>query len=57
MTIHIEELVKKAAVADKSEDAMRFSQAACNAANAWAMLEHTKRENQKEGAQAGRSQE
>ena len=30
----IEELIDKAAKADKSEDALRFSQAACNAANA-----------------------
>jgi hypothetical protein len=27
-------LIDKAAAADKSEDALRFSQAACNAANA-----------------------
>jgi hypothetical protein len=31
---NVEALVNKAAKADKSEDAMRFSQAACNAANA-----------------------
>lgn len=30
----IETLIDKAAKADKSEDALRFSQAACNAANA-----------------------
>jgi hypothetical protein len=30
----IEQLIVKAAQAEKSEDAMRFSQAACNAANA-----------------------
>ncbi len=30
----VEKLIEKAAKADKSEDAMRFSQAACNAANA-----------------------
>ena len=30
----IEALIDKAAKADKSEDALRFSQAACNAANA-----------------------
>ena len=34
-TKHIERLIKKAAEADKSEDAMRFSQAALNAANAF----------------------
>ena len=31
---HIESLIKKAEKAEKSEDALRFSQAACNAANA-----------------------
>ena len=30
----VEKLIEKAAGAEKSEDAMRFSQAACNAANA-----------------------
>ncbi len=30
----VETLIDKAAKAEKSEDAMRFSQAACNAANA-----------------------
>lgn len=30
----VEALINKAAKADKSEDALRFSQAACNAANA-----------------------
>ncbi len=30
----IESLIDKAAKAEKSEDAVRFSQAACNAANA-----------------------
>lgn len=30
----VAELIDKAAKADKSEDALRFSQAACNAANA-----------------------
>ena len=34
----VEALIAKAAVADKSEDAMRFSQAACNAANAMCAL-------------------
>lgn len=30
----VEALIDKAAKAEKSEDALRFSQAACNAANA-----------------------
>lgn len=30
----VDSLIQKAAKAEKSEDAMRFSQAACNAANA-----------------------
>lgn len=34
------ELIEKAAKAEKSEDALRFSQAACNAANALAALVH-----------------
>ena len=34
----VELLITKAARADKSEDAMRFSQAACNAANAMCSL-------------------
>lgn len=33
-TKQVEELIDKAAKADKSDDAVRFSQAACNAANA-----------------------
>ena len=37
----IEVLIDKAATADKSEDAQRFSQAACNAANAIACAVHT----------------
>ena len=43
MTQHIEALVRKAADAEKSEDAMRFSQAACNAANTMACLDNVKR--------------
>jgi len=35
---HVETLIGKAAAAEKSEDAMRFSQAACNAANAMCSL-------------------
>lgn len=34
----VKSLVNKAAEAEKSEDAMRFSQAACNAANAMATV-------------------
>jgi hypothetical protein len=34
----VELLLEKAAAAEKSEDAMRFSQAACNAANAFCAL-------------------
>ena len=37
----IESLIDKAAKADKSEDALRFSQAACNAANAAACAVNT----------------
>jgi len=34
----VETLIEKAAKAEKSDDAMRFSQAACNAANAMCAL-------------------
>lgn len=34
----VESLVKKAAQADKADDALKFSQAACNAANAMCAL-------------------
>lgn len=37
---HVKELIEKASKAQKSEGAMRFSQAACNAANAIAVLEN-----------------
>ena len=37
-TKHVETLIGKAAEAEKSDDAMRFSQAACNAANAMCAL-------------------
>lgn len=33
-TKQVEELIDKAAKSEKSDDALRFSQAACNAANA-----------------------
>jgi hypothetical protein len=39
---NILELVSKAAKASDSGDAMRFSQAACNAANALAVLRNLK---------------
>jgi len=39
---NIESLIVKAAAADKSDDAMRFSQAAVNAANALIVLENIK---------------
>lgn len=39
---HVQELIKKAAEADASDDAMRFSQAACNAANAMCALASSK---------------
>jgi len=38
ITKEIEVLVRKAEQAAKSEDALRFSQAACNAANAMACV-------------------
>lgn len=37
-TKEVEQLIDKAAKAEKSEDALRFSQAACNAANALCAL-------------------
>jgi hypothetical protein len=46
ITKHVETMIKKAADAEKSEDALRFSQGACNAANAMAALDNIKR-NQK----------
>ena len=42
----IESLVKKAEQAEKSEDAMRFSQAACNAANAMACVRSIKKDHE-----------
>jgi len=38
---HIAKLIEKAGTCDDSADAMRFSQAACNAANTNASLFHT----------------
>ncbi len=40
---HIHSLIEKAAKAEKSEDAMRFSQAATNAGNALAVLDNINR--------------
>lgn len=39
-TKEIVALIEKAAKAEKSEDALRFSQAACNAANAMCALKN-----------------
>lgn len=39
-THEVEQLIDKAAAASKSEDALRFSQAACNAANAMSVVQH-----------------
>lgn len=39
---HVNELISKAAKADKAEDAMKFSQAACNAANAMCAVASSK---------------
>ena len=36
----VESMIEKAAKADKSDDALKFSQAACNAANATAQLKN-----------------
>ena len=43
MEKHVEEMITKAAKADKSDDALKFSQAACNAANAMCALGAAKR--------------
>lgn len=43
MSKHVEELIEKAAKADRADDAMKFSQAACNAANALCALGNEKR--------------
>lgn len=39
---HVEALIAKAASAAKADDAMKFSQAACNAANAMCALASSK---------------
>lgn len=38
----VKALIQKASAAEKSDDALKFSQAACNAANALAALQHSK---------------
>lgn len=38
MEKHVEAMITKAAKADKADDALKFSQAACNAANALCAL-------------------
>ena len=38
----VETMVQKAAKSEKSDDALKFSQAACNAANAMCSLQHAK---------------
>lgn len=38
----VESMIEKAAKADKSDDALKFSQAACNAANAMCSLNHAR---------------
>lgn len=42
MDKHVEAMIEKAAKADKSDDALKFSQAACNAANAMCALASSK---------------
>ena len=41
-TKEVEALIEKAAKTEKSEDALRFSQAACNAANAMCAVASSK---------------
>ena len=38
MQKYVEAMIEKAAKADKADDALKFSQAACNAANAMCAL-------------------
>ena len=40
--VHVEAMIKKAAEADKADDAMKFAQAALNAANAIIGLDNMK---------------
>lgn len=48
VTDEVTSLVKKAEQAEKSDDALKFSQAACNAANAMASLLHAGKINKSE---------
>lgn len=43
-TNHVEAMIAKAAQAERADDAMKFSQAACNAANALCSLVAVKRD-------------
>lgn len=42
MEAHVEALITKAATTDKADEALKFSQAACNAANAMCALASSK---------------
>lgn len=42
MEKHVQDMIEKAAKSDKSDDALKFSQAACNAANAMCSLKAAK---------------
>ncbi len=43
MAKHVEAMIEKAGKAEKSDDALKFSQAACNAANAMCSLNTAKK--------------
>ena len=43
MQKHVEAMIEKAAKADKPDDALKFSQAVCNAANAMCALASEKK--------------
>lgn len=44
MENHVQDMIAKAAKSEKSDDALKFSQAACNAANAMCALGTAKRD-------------
>ena len=44
---HVEQLIQKAATAEKTDDAIKFAQAACNAANALIVLSNINRNGDK----------
>lgn len=46
----VELLIMKASRTDKSDEALKFSQAACNAANAMCSLNHIKNQNGKDSS-------